>query len=474
MKTLQETRFKEARDAQGRLIVPNAQLFALTLLPRGREWGETAGRLMKRLDDYGPPEMPASQRRFLSWELWAMMSAQLATSGPSDVEKFGGLTPESRKGTLGAEDLAAEFIERGAHRTEPGVLVRSSMEGVWQWVLADRRVVGLFRENELADRLEKIAATAAGLPDAKLRIRPAANSSRGTPLLTSTVAAELPDWRLSVYLAGPDPFSTAADKRIAVYAWTAALVILTAVCLAILLARYLGRQVRLTRLKNDLIATVTHELKTPLTSIRVLTDTLLAGKSQDEVKHREYLQMIARENVRLSRLIDSFLTFSRMERNKKKFEMCDVRPAEIANEAVEAVHERYASAGFTLDVSIESDLPMLLGDRDALVTVVINLLDNAWKYSQNDKRVSLRTCAADGEIRFEVADHGIGLSRRDIRRIFEKFYQVDRSLTRAAGGVGLGLSIVKFIVDAHGGRIDVTSKLGAGSTFTVRLPIHQR
>jgi signal transduction histidine kinase len=232
----------------------------------------------------------------------------------------------------------------------------------------------------------------------------------------------------------------------------------------------MGRQIRLTRLKNDLIATVSHELKTPLTSIRVLTDTLLAGKLQDEVKAHEYLQLIARENVRLSRLIDSFLTFSRMERNKKKFEMRDVRPAEIAGDAVEAVRERYMSAGFALDVNTEPDLPVVLGDRDALVTVVINLLDNAWKYSQNDKRVSLRTYAADSEVRFEVADHGIGLSRREVRRIFEKFYQVDRSLSREASGVGLGLSIVRFIVGAHGGRIDVTSKPGTGSTFTVCLP----
>ena len=477
LKSLSDARFQEARDPQGRLIVPNAQMFALSLLPRGEEWSETARRLIERLNDYDQPVMPASQRRFLMTELWNMRSADAGAADPHlfDSEEFPGLPlDQPALATLDAENLAAEFIERGAHRTEAGLLLRSSVKDVWQWTSHDGRFVALFREDRLAGQMESLTIATAGLSDVSLRVRPAAAASADVaPLLTSTAGTVLPDWRLTLHLAGPDPFSTAAKKRIAAYAWTALLVIATAGCLAILLARYLGRQVRLTRLKNDLIATVSHELKTPLTSIRVLTDTLLAGRSQDEAKTREYLQMIARENVRLSRLIDSFLTFSRMERNKRKFDLRDVQPADVVRDAVEAVRERYASAGFSLEVDTSPELPAVLGDRDALVTVLVNLLDNAWKYSQNDKRVSLRTSAADGEVRFEVSDHGIGLSRRDVRRIFEKFYQVDRSLSRETSGVGLGLSIVRFIVDAHRGRIDVTSKLGAGSTFTVRLPISE-
>lgn len=476
LKSLGDARFREARDPQGRLVAPNAQLFALSLLPRGEAWSETARQLIKRLNDYDKPVMPASQRRFLMTELWNMRFADPGTPDPRlfDSEELPGLLLDPPAlATLDAENLAAEFIERGAHRTEPGLLLRSSANDVWQWTSHDGRFVALFRGDRLAGQMESLTLSAAGLSDVSLRVRPAAASADAAPLLTSPAGTVLPDWRLTLHLAGPDPFSTAARKRIAAYAWTALLVIATAGCLAILLARYLGRQVRLTRLKNDLIATVSHELKTPLTSIRVLTDTLLAGRSQDEAKTREYLQMIARENVRLSRLIDSFLTFSRMERNKRKFDLRDVRPADVVRDAVEAVRERYAAAGFSLEVDSSPELPAVLGDRDALVTVLVNLLDNAWKYSQNDKRVSLRTSAADGEVRFEVSDHGIGLSRRDVRRIFEKFYQVDRSLSRETSGVGLGLSIVKFIVDAHRGRIDVTSKLGAGSTFTIRLPISE-
>jgi signal transduction histidine kinase len=218
------------------------------------------------------------------------------------------------------------------------------------------------------------------------------------------------------------------------------------------MASYLGRQMRLTRLKNDLIATVSHELKTPLASMRVLVDTLREGRTSDVRQVGEYLDLIARENERLSRLIDNFLTFSRMERNKRVFQL-------------------------TVDVS--ADLPKLCVDRDAIETVIVNLLDNAWKHSAPaspsaaavHKAVAVRAFATDGVVCIEVSDNGMGMSRRHVKRIFEKFYQVDQSLTRTAGGCGLGLAIVKFIVDAHGGTIDVVSQPGRGSTFTVRLPV---
>jgi signal transduction histidine kinase len=453
---LGEPRFRDARDPQGRLIVPSAQLFALTLMNKSADADRqrVAVSLRARLADYGEPVMPASQRRFLMAEWQRMQPDELAFA------------------TLEAENLAAEFLERGGRRSVPGVLVRSPLRGVWQWTASDEAVVALFHEDRLMAALDERATAGMSLGDARIHVRPATWKMPGVePLLTEPAGDVLADWRLAVYLTGPDPFSAAAERRIAFYLWTAIWVVVLVAGLALLLARYLGRQVRLTRLKNDLIATVSHELKTPLTSIRVLTDTLLAGRPADETKTREYLGLIARENLRLSRLIDSFLTFSRMERNKRRFEMRQVKPADVTAEAVEAVRERYDSAGFNLEVETQADLPVVTGDRDALVTVVINLLDNAWKYSQNDKRVIVRTSAEEGEVRFEVTDHGVGLSRRERVRIFEKFYQADKSLSRQSSGCGLGLSIVKFIVDAHNGTIDVVSNPGQGSTFTVRLPV---
>jgi signal transduction histidine kinase len=236
---------------------------------------------------------------------------------------------------------------------------------------------------------------------------------------------------------------------------------------ALVAARLLQRQMRLARLKTDLVASVSHELKTPLASMRVLVDTLIEEPAPDPVRTREYLELIARENIRLSRLIENFLTFSRME-------MAETDAAEIVAGAVEAAGERFRGPDCRLDVKVDTGLPRLRADAGALVTVLLNLLDNAYKYSPGEKRIAVRAYAANQHLCFEVEDHGIGLSPRESKKIFRKFYQADQRLSRATGGCGLGLSIVEFIVKAHGGSITVQSKPGIGSTFKVEIPVDGR
>jgi signal transduction histidine kinase len=204
--------------------------------------------------------------------------------------------------------------------------------------------------------------------------------------------------------------------------------------------------------------------------MRVLVDTLLEGSYRNQQQVMEYLQLISKENERLTGLIDNFLTFSRMERNKQAFAMARTGPAAIARDAAEAVKTKFSQGRCAFEISVAEDLPDVLADRDALVTVLVNLLDNAYKYSYDDKRIELRVSFEDSSVCFCVRDNGKGISRRAARKIFRRFYQVDRSLSRHTGGCGLGLSIAKFIVDAHKGTITVSSKLGEGSVFTVRLP----
>jgi signal transduction histidine kinase len=219
--------------------------------------------------------------------------------------------------------------------------------------------------------------------------------------------------------------------------------------------------------KADLVATVSHELRTPLSSMRLLVDTLLEQPEPDPVQTREYLEMISRENARLSHLIEQFLTFSRMERKKHVFDFADARPEEIARSAVEAMRERLEGCDFQQEIA--TDLPAIRADAPSLVTALVNLLDNAWKYSPGQKRIRLRLAAGDGRVRFAVQDHGIGIPPREARKIFRKFYQADRTLSRQAGGVGLGLSIVRLVVEAHNGSVEVDSRPGQGSTFTISV-----
>jgi signal transduction histidine kinase len=255
-----------------------------------------------------------------------------------------------------------------------------------------------------------------------------------------------------------------------VYIWAGFLAIAVMVTAGLLAVRVVGKQIKTNKLKNDFIATVSHELKTPLASMRVLVDTLLEGSYRNQQQVTEYLELVSKENERLTGLIDNFLTFSRMERNKQAFAMARTSPAAIARDAAEAVKTKFSKGKCSFEMNIHDDLPNVTADRDAMVTVLVNLLDNAYKYSYDDKQIELSVFSEDGSVCFSVSDNGTGISRRSVKKIFKRFYQVDRSLARNAEGCGLGLSIAKFIVDAHKGSITVSSKPGEGSIFTVKLP----
>ncbi|MFH1885040.1 MAG: HAMP domain-containing sensor histidine kinase [Planctomycetota bacterium] len=279
-----------------------------------------------------------------------------------------------------------------------------------------------------------------------------------------------PSWDVEIHFKDVDIFETTAGRQEIVYMLAGLLAIAVMITAGSLATKVVGRQIRMNKLKNDFIATVSHELKTPLASMRVLVDTLLEGSYRDQHQVTEYLQLVSKENERLSGLIDNFLTFSRMERSKQAFAMVKTSPAAIARDAAEAVKTKFSKGKCKFEVNISEDLADVLADQDAMVTVLINLLDNAYKYSYDNRQIELRAFSKDGSVCFSVCDKGIGMSRRSARKIFNRFYQADRSLSRHAEGCGLGLSIAKFIVDAHKGTISIDSKPGEGSTFTVRLP----
>ena len=442
-----------ASDATGRLIAPDAMLFALELLGDANRPGfrEAAETLRRRLADYREPVIPAGQRLFLMTE-WARLTG---------AEPFK---------TAPAERCAAEYLDAPQPAPSPGRFSRAAGAGLWHVASADGRTVGLCRRERL-ERLSQRAVAASGrLTGITLRVRPLERRTGAEPFLTLPAPRPLAGWQLAARLVGTDPFSAAADRQKTAYLWAAGLGIAAVIAAALVMTATISRQVKLARLKNDLIATVSHELKTPLSSMRVLIDTLLAGRCTDDRQAAEYHQMIARENERLSRVIENFLTFSRMARNRVAFDFAPVDPADVVAAAVVSAGERFHRGGCSLDVQVDGDLPGLRADRDALITVLLNLLDNAYKYTGDDKQIALRAYG-DGEwVCLAVSDNGVGLSRRAAKRAFDRFYQVDQRLSRSAGGCGLGLSIVKFLVDTHGGSIGVTSKPGEGSTFTVRLP----
>ncbi len=467
---------------QLRLTIENARLLLLSLLKqsaRPQQHGEIFQRTVTALinDLYHPgnqPALPANQNLFIARKVLE------ALQGPFP---FADQAAKTQLETLvAAEELSIAAAETLRPFTSP-------FDGLFQTELGGKSCYGLRHRTESATLLVAlshagIAAVLSGYHDAfngtaaAYRILDAAGDFvAGTkePQSQAFATAALPDgfpgWKVELYFEGSDVFEKAARRQIAVYTWTGFLVILLILIVGGFATRAVGRQIRLNEMKNDFIATVSHELKTPLASMRVLVDTLLEGRVKDEAQVQHYLQMTAKENERLSRMIDNFLTFSRMERNKVAFTFADAKPAVIASDAIAAVKTKYDTHDCQLTQEIPNNLPDIQADHDAIVTVLVNLLDNACKYTAEQKKVSLRLYPDKGDVCFAVSDNGIGLARRHLRKIFDRFYQVDSSLSRKAEGCGLGLSIVKFIVDAHKGKISVESKPGSGSTFTVRLPI---
>ena len=204
--------------------------------------------------------------------------------------------------------------------------------------------------------------------------------------------------------------------------------------------------------------------------MRLLVDALLDDQSLDPAKTRDYLQLMAVENARLSRLIDNFLTFSRLERNRHQFVFEAVSPSEVVQDTLIAMPPaRRGDRGPSVEIA--PDLPLIAADRDALVTALLNLLDNAYKYTPADERISVRAFREGDYVVFAVDDNGIGIAPREQKRIFRRFYRVDQRLARETSGSGLGLSIVDAIVRAHGGSVHVRSRPDHGSTFAVYMPV---
>jgi signal transduction histidine kinase len=461
---LSEPKYRDALDANGRLIAPSAQLLALQIGGEKleRELSDRLIRqLLERLWDETDAVMPSPQRLFLIDEL-------RATRPQAGAVKSGGDAAMRAYRLDYAQAHAESYLDSG------GDIVSKKLfpTGLDMWAIAstDRRIVALFTASQMEGILKEVCDTLPSIRGGGISIRyNPSDTVSPNAFLSEQIGKDMPGWRISLFLKKPDPFQAAADKQRLVYIIIAGVAIGLIAVLAAAVAQYIGRQMKLTRLKNDLIATVSHELKTPLASMRVLIDTLVDGRITDKEQTGEYLQLIARENLRLSRLIDNFLTFSRMERNKCAFEFERLQIADLLDEAAESAGERFTGENGCLDVEVQPDLPAIAGDRDALVTVILNLLDNAWKYSGDDRAIRLKAVASGKSICIKVSDNGIGMSPRTVRRIFGRFYQADRTLT-SSGGCGLGLSIVKFILDAHAGSIDVVSHPDSGSTFTVKLP----
>ncbi len=347
------------------------------------------------------------------------------------------------------------------------------------------RVAWQLAVEALQDHVDRFLATRSddgmvvrlsGSPPGPARAVDPAGSASPVPRTERLLARPLNGWRL----VAEYPPGTPGGSVVGSTAWLngAVLVLLVGLVVlgAVLTLGSAAREIRLSRLQTDFVSNISHELRTPLTSIRMFVETLQSGRLKDPERVEECLHLLGQETERLSRRIERVLSWARMEAGRRVYELEPVSPRELVDDALAALRsQRLMTEEVHIEVDIPDDVPPLEVDRDAIVEALLNLLQNAVKYTPSPRDIRIGATVARGQVGLSVEDNGPGIAKRDRKRIFEKFYQADNLLASAAPGgsdrgSGLGLSIVRAVVRGHGGRVELDTELGRGSRFTLWLP----
>jgi signal transduction histidine kinase len=291
-------------------------------------------------------------------------------------------------------------------------------------------------------------------------------------LLESNLDRPLSSWKAGIGLKNSN-LDYLARNSFLHSAGATVLVLVFLLCGIALMLRATDREARLAQAKSNFVANVSHELKTPLALISMFSEILELGRVDNEGKKAEYYRIIRHESLRLNKMIDNILDFSKIEAGRKTYDFADGDMAEVIENVLSGYRYQITNSGFDIQTNIQPDLPPVLIDRDAMAQAISNLLDNAIKYSGEVKQLSITTKTLGSDLSIEIADHGIGIPRAEQAKIFEKFYRVGNGLVHDVKGSGLGLSLVKHIIEAHQGTIAVESESGKGSRFTILLPLRR-
>lgn len=362
------------------------------------------------------------------------------------------LTPLAAAFNSMSERLADQFARREEDQQQLRAILSGMVEGV---VALDAQQRILFA-NERASQLLEFGT----VPVVGRRLWEVVRQ-RGVQQLVSQALADAKPQRADLDWKGP------ADKSLAVHAAPLPRSPSRGV---VLVLHDITELRRLERLRQEFIANVSHELKTPLAVIVACVETLLDG-AIDDLEHRKtFLEQISEQAQRLHALVLDMLSLARLETGTEVFEAQPVPLPPLIAQCLERHRARADAKQQQLEALPGDDSATAWADEEAVSHILDNLVDNAVKYTPEGGRITVRCFAADGQVGLEVADNGIGIAERDLTRIFERFFRVDKARSRELGGTGLGLSIVKHMVQALHGSISAVSQMGRGSTFTVRLP----
>lgn len=294
------------------------------------------------------------------------------------------------------------------------------------------------------------------------------------PFVATEIGESLPHWEVAAYLVNPEHLTQAARTAKLTLGLLIATLVLAIGVGGWLIVSDLNRQLALARQKTDFVSNVSHELKTPLTSIRMFSELLAEERVTDLAKQRSYLHIIAAEAARLTRLINNVLDFSHMEHGEKKYNFQEADLVNIVRQTAETYRPHLENSGFQMECALGAVKLQVRIDTDAIAQVIVNLLSNAEKYSDGEKKISVEASRRDGPLpcaEVRILDRGPGVPHGCEEKIFEKFYRAHDSLSSGIQGSGLGLTLARQIARAHGGDVSYEPREGGGSCFSLRLPL---
>lgn len=300
-------------------------------------------------------------------------------------------------------------------------------------------------------------------------IRGIKNNIPGAITTTSLFDDNFPPWRLEVIYTGPRGLGeTSIFSNF--YFWTITTLIVILVFGAVLITRFVAREIEVLKIKSDFVSSVSHEFKTPLTSMKALTERLERGKVTEPAKIKQYVSIISHDIERLIHLVGNVLSFSKIEEGKKTYKKEETDIGVWLKDVINNYRKEIIESDITINIKVANDLPVIYIDKDSLSQAIFNLLDNAAKFSLADKLAEVTAERKNNSIIIKIKDKGIGIEKGEKDKIFEKFYRGESAVKYLIKGTGLGLALVKYSVEAHDGRIDVGSETGWSTVFTITLP----
>ncbi|MFK7954421.1 MAG: sensor histidine kinase [Ekhidna sp.] len=249
------------------------------------------------------------------------------------------------------------------------------------------------------------------------------------------------------------------------------MLILLTIVGGILVVRNLKKEIQLSKAKADFVANVSHEIRTPLSLISMFNETLLLGRVKEESKKKEYYEIIAKETSRLKNIVNKILSFSQIDADRKNYELITINANGVIEDVINSYSYHLEAKGFAFEMELEATNQIIKADQEAFTEVIINLIDNAVKYSKDNKFIKVSTIVESNQFIVEILDKGIGISSENKQRVFDKFFRAEGWETHNTKGTGLGLSLVNEIMKAHNGQVELDSKIDKGSTFRLIFPI---